>query len=228
MHRSSISAFALTRAREMLNPVLPELDPRRTAHVVIDLQNAFVVPGSPSEIPTCRAIIPNVNRISRVLRSAGGTNVFLRFTVDEHEPAHWASMRRRVRPEALERLSGVFRAGTDTHQLWSGLDIASPDVVLDKTRFSALTPGTCGLQKVLEQKGVDTVIITGTQTNCCCEATARDAMQLGYSVLFVEDGCCTHDDATHNNTLSNLCAFGYADICPTDAVIHRLPARTAR
>ena len=46
-----------------------DIDPARTAHVVVDLQNGFMAPGQPAEIPLAR---PNVNRISAALRAAGG------------------------------------------------------------------------------------------------------------------------------------------------------------
>lgn len=37
------------------------LDPARTALVVIDMQNAFLQPGAPSETPVAREIVPNID-----------------------------------------------------------------------------------------------------------------------------------------------------------------------
>ena len=51
----------------------------RTAHVIVDLQNGFVEPGAPFEVPSARLIMPNVNRIIREVRRSGGLNIFLRF-----------------------------------------------------------------------------------------------------------------------------------------------------
>src|ERR1051326_9348965 len=56
------------------------IDPARTAHLVVDLQNGFMAEGAPLEVPVARAIVPNVNRIGAALRAAGGLNVFLRYT----------------------------------------------------------------------------------------------------------------------------------------------------
>src|SRR3954470_22406140 len=47
------------------------LDPGRTALVIIDMQNAFVAPGAPIEVPAARAIIAPINRLSRELRKRG-------------------------------------------------------------------------------------------------------------------------------------------------------------
>jgi len=38
--------------------------------------------------------------------------------------------------------------------------------------------------------------ITGTLTNCCCESTARDAMQLNYRVLIPADANAAHPPPT--------------------------------
>jgi len=40
---------------------------------------------------------------------------------------------------------------------------------------------------------VDTVIISGTTTENCCHATARDAMLRNYRVVFLSDATATYD-----------------------------------
>ena len=92
------------------------------------------------------------------------------------------------------------------------------DAVVDKTRFSAFTPGTCDLKSFLEEKGIDTVIISGTLTNSCCESTARDACQLDYKTIFVADATATFTDSEHNGTLNSLSPT-YADIMTTEKVL---------
>ena len=47
------------------------LDPTRTALVVIDMQNAFVAPGAPVEVPAARAIVKDINRLAKELRKRG-------------------------------------------------------------------------------------------------------------------------------------------------------------
>ena len=68
-----------------------DLDPRRTAHIVVDLQNGFMEPGAPVEVPTAREIVPNVNRITKAVREAGGTIVYLRFMTDAGALASWTA-----------------------------------------------------------------------------------------------------------------------------------------
>jgi ureidoacrylate peracid hydrolase len=54
--------------------VFDRLSPRRTAHIVVDLQNGFMTPGEVAEVPVARAIVPNVNRNSAALQRRAGRN----------------------------------------------------------------------------------------------------------------------------------------------------------
>ena len=74
MHKIAIPSYAIERAlarRGRLHP-FEDLDPARTALVVVDLQNGFMVPGQPAEIAQAREIVPAVNRLARATRAAGG------------------------------------------------------------------------------------------------------------------------------------------------------------
>ena len=51
---------------------LDTIDAARTALVVVDMQNYFVAEGFPLEVPLARAIVPNINRMAKALRAAGG------------------------------------------------------------------------------------------------------------------------------------------------------------
>ena len=72
MHDISIYPSVARRAIERRGglEVFHKIDPTRTAHVVVDLQNGFMAPGAVAEIPAAREIVPNVNRISAALRAA--------------------------------------------------------------------------------------------------------------------------------------------------------------
>src|SRR5207247_3648739 len=111
----------------------------------------------------------------------------------------------------------AFRRGGEPWQLWPLLDVHPADLVVDKTRYSAFVPGTCALDDLLRARAIDTLIVTGTATNVCCESTARDAMQRNYRVVFVADGTAAFTDAQHNATLCNMLTF--ADVMMTAEVL---------
>src|SRR5689334_3410483 len=71
--------------------IFETIDPRRTAHVVVDLQNGFMEPGSAVEVPVAREIVDNVNAISRAVRHAGGVNVFLHYTARDEAIQSWST-----------------------------------------------------------------------------------------------------------------------------------------
>lgn len=226
MHRIDIPENILARSRRQRGRehVIERIEPARTAHLVVDLQNGFM--GSPFDVPVARDIVPNVNLISAALRHAGGINVFLRYTCDESEPQRWTVwFDTYLGPEMSATHRNAFARGAEGWRLWPLLDVQSGDLVIDKTRFSAFVPGTCRLDDELRARGIDTLIVTGTLTNVCCESTARDAMQRNYQVVFVADGNAAVTDAEHNATLGNMTAL-FADVMPTAEVLALIEAGT--
>jgi ureidoacrylate peracid hydrolase len=193
------------------------IDPRKTCHIVIDLQHGFMEKGALLEVPVAREIVSNVNAISRALRAAGGLVAYTRWTYRADDPwSNWYGIG--LSPKTSQAFREAFAPGTHDHGLWPELDLLPQDVEVDKTRFSAFTPGTCDLKGVLDARGIDTVIITGTLTNSCCESTARDACQLNYKTIFVADATATVTDVEHNGTLNSLSPV-YADIMTTEKVL---------
>jgi ureidoacrylate peracid hydrolase len=127
-------------------------------------------------------------------------------------------------------MNETFCSGRHGFELWPELEVQVNDLIVDKTRFGAFVPGSFDLHDILQARGIDTLIITGTATNVCCESTERDAMQLNYKVIFVADGNATNTDAEHNATLNNMVRL-FADVMTTEELLGVLqpssPARKA-
>jgi ureidoacrylate peracid hydrolase len=200
--------------RGTLHP-FQQLDLRRTAHIIVDLQNGFMEPGAPVEVPVAREIVPNVNLISAAVRARGGLNVFLRMTVDADSRASWSNW------------TQAFARDAHYWQLWPTLQVAPNDLAVDKFRFGAFVPGASPLHEILQGHRIDTLIITGTLSNCCCESTARDAMQMNYKIIFVADANAALSDAAHNATLENM-ALLFGDVLTTEELICSIEAAPGR
>ena len=221
MHTPQIHPDVVERAisRRGSVQVFDRIDPARTAHVVVDLQNGFMAPGEVAEIATAREIVPNVNRITAALREAGGTVVFLQNTCDAQAVRGWSVyFDHFCSPDRRARMIAAFTPGSFGHALWERLDRRAEDLLVPKRRFGAFAPGSSDLDRILRARGIDTLIITGTATNVCCESTARDAMMLNYKVFFVADGNATFGDAENNATLSAM-AHAFCDVADTDHVL---------
>jgi ureidoacrylate peracid hydrolase len=193
--------------------------PERTALLVIDMQIGFIEPGYPSYCAHTFDIIPNVNRLISACRDAGIRIVFTRHTViDEmpYAPPAWQLSDPYFRP-VLEGL----RPSASGHAVHSRIDIQPTDRVINKHRYSAFLPLSCSLEAELRTAGIDTVIISGTVTDVCCESSARDAHMLGYDVIFVADATATSDDGAHNGALLPLAKY-FANVKTTDQVIRKL------
>jgi len=224
MHKIAIPQAAIDRVlqRRASLHVFNDIDRARTAHVVVDLQNGFMAPGQPVEIAAARDIVPNVNRISAALRAAGGLVVYLQNTIDATAKETWSTWFTYLSGERRrESVEAAFAAGSYGHALWPGLEVLPGDLRVNKTRFGAFVQGSSDLHAILQARRIDTLIITGTATNVCCESTARDAMMMNYKVIFVSDGTATHTDEEHNATLGIMLA-NFADVMSTEEVVARL------
>ena len=229
MHRSSINPEIVRRVTERRGRlrVFDSLVPARTAHVVVDLQNGFMAPGAVAEIPAARDVVPNVNRVSAALRAAGGLVVYVQNTFDEVAINTWSTFFQHFCSAARRvRMIEAFSPGAFGHALWPGLDVQPQDLLVPKRRFGAFAPGASDLHSLLQGRGVDTLIVTGTATQVCCESTARDAMMLNYKVFFVSDGTATFTDEEHNATLSAM-AHTFCDVIDTEALVAMIGDATA-
>ena len=95
------------------------------------------------------------------------------------------------------------------------------DEIVRKYRFSAFLPGTSELPYRLRARGFDTVLITGTVTNVCCESSARDAMMTNFKTIMVSDANAAMTMEEHNASLIAFYAI-FGDVMDTEFVIQRL------
>lgn len=203
-----------------------ELAHAKTALLVIDLQNFFMAEGMPAEIPSARDIVGRVNTLAAAARAHGAPVIWMKMTFGPHDTG-WTAFDRMRTDRQNEARKTMLRAGHPGHDIYPELEVHASDLVLEKTRFSAFTRGSSSLEDVLVSRGIDTIIVTGTATNQCCEATARDAMMLNYRVVFVADATAAMDDASHLATLANVEKF-VGDVVDTRDVVRALEASTQR
>lgn len=231
MHKIALnpSVVALTLARRGGRPhAFSDLDPCRTALLVVDLQNAYLDASlNMSFNQHALDIVPNVNRIADALRSAGGIVVWIQNTVTEESQRSWSTYNNKVL-SAQRRRKRADSIGESSlgHALWPGLDVKEGDFKVKKTRYSAFIPGSSDIEPLLRRHVIETLIITGTGTGVCCESTARDAMMLNFATIMVSDGNACESDEEHNASLS---AFyrNFGDVMTTEEVLGYLQATRA-
>ena len=196
-------------------------DGPRTALLVVDMQNYFMIEPYQSACAVARDIVPNVNRLADAVRRAGGKVVWIQNLASRESESSWSVCRAMYRPEKARARWDSMQRDHHGFQLWPALDVRERDERVIKRRFSAFIQGSSNIENVLRDHEIDTIIVTGVATNVCCESTARDAMMLNYRALMVSDGCATATDEEHAAAISGF-YLRFGDVQTTDEVVSRL------
>ena len=148
-------------------------------------------PGGVWETPWIERVLPSIVDIAA--RHTTRT-VFTRFITPLHAED---------RPGRWRRYFGKWKCTTRAVLPSSELELvpalrqfAPPARVIDKPAYSAFAES--GLASFLHDKNVDTLVITGSETDVCVLATVLDAVDLGFRVIVVEDALCSSFDEGHD------------------------------
>lgn len=175
---------------------------RRTALLVIDMQNDFCADGGyvsklGRDPAPCRAIVPKLGEVIAAARTARVPVLWLMADYDL----------KAVPPAMRERQAELGMADTCCARgSWGaapfGVAPAPGESVVVKHCYSGFI-GT-DLDAQLKALGVETLVFTGVQTNVCVESTLRDAHSYGYFTVLVSDCVASHMPAQHEATLANV------------------------
>ena len=160
-----------------------------------------------------RSSIPNARRLLEAFRSKGWEVIHVKIE----------SLTRDGRERSLHHKNLGIHAppGSKEAQVLAELAPSEDEIVLSKTCSSAFN-GTM-LNYILRNIGISTLVITGVRTGGCVEATIRDAANLGYRVILVEDACVDIAEARHLAALEAL-ADNYCQVSSTDDILKQLEA----
>ena len=224
MHPTELPQYAIDGALKRRGKIhsIEHVDPVTCALVVIDMQNVFLQEGAPAETPIAREIVPNINKLAEVIRQNGGKVIWVQMT---HAPEHrdtWSFFYEGVsKPERAKKMSEWLTRGSDGQKLWPDMDAKEEDLYVEKNRFSAFLQGSSNITEVMKDHHLDTVLITGTVSNVCCESSARDAMMLNYKTIMVSDGNAGLTDEEHLATLASIYQV-FGDVYTTEEIISLL------
>lgn len=201
------------------------IQPERTALLVIDMQNDFLLPSSPVAAEQGSIAIAQVNRIIAACRQ---TAIPVFFVAATHTPEDFDRWRQNQLFPALP----MRQEGTPGWQIHSDVDFRPGDVLVRKPRYSAFW--RTDLDERLGGLEVDTLIIGGVCTNVCVESTARDASFRDYKVIVLGDACRTYGipdlgwgavsmEEIQRVTLADL-AMHVGEVATVEAVVQRIRA----
>ena len=197
------------------------IDAARTALVVVDMQNYFVAEGYAAEVPHARGIVPNINRMAKALRAAGGTVVWIQTTAVGAIETWGNHHKHMLTPDRVHKRLAELDENHEGFKVYPKLEAMPGDLRVKKVKYSAFIAGSSDIDAQLKTRGIETLLITGTVTNVCCESTARDAMMLDYRVVMLSDGNASLTDEEHAASLNNFMVF-FGDVMTADEAITRL------
>jgi nicotinamidase-related amidase len=211
--------WVLERARQQYTAgrAQMEIEPGRTALLVVDMIDEFVKPNwSPYWIPEATRQVPTIRRVIEAFHAAELPVIFLAYEVG-------------VQGRNFPITETLVPIGEDVANYASSIlqevaifeDLAPQerDLVVLKHCYSGFH-GT-ELDLVLRGLDISTLVISGTMTNYCCGATAREAFWHGYKVLFGSDINSTDDPQLHDAELQTL-RRGFARIMSSGEIIDAL------
>ncbi len=155
-------------------------------------------------------LVPNVQRLLAAFRASGAPIfqtrcVSLRGDGSDQTRRHVA-------------FGNVFDLDSEDAQFWPATAPEGNDIILNKTGSSVFN--STNIEHVLRNMGITTLVVTGIWTNSCVEGSIRDAGDLDFDVVLVEDACCAMSKRGHDNALEYLHKnFSFA--WSTDEVLKR-------
>ncbi len=186
------------------------LNREKSALLVIDMQEFFLDPHSPSFTCGGLAILPVLQRLIEAFR---GHNRPVIYTRHVHHAGHLDSG---IMGWWWE---GMCIEGSPESEIHAALAPCPSDKVILKHRYSAFY--NTDLETVLRCLRIEDLVITGIMTNMCCESTARDAYYRDYRVFFLADGTGSINEEMHVASLLNL-SFGFAYVTSADRIMDEM------
>jgi nicotinamidase-related amidase len=159
-------------------------------HLCVDMQRMFAE-ATEWKMSWFPRVLPNIIAITEVQPSH---TIFTRFIPAQRPGAgigRWKHYYERWPMMTIEQL------GPEMVDLVPALaKFAPPARVIDKHVYSPWTGST--LHRDLQRAGIDTLIITGGETDVCVLGTMLGAIDWGFRVILVTDALCSSADETHD------------------------------
>lgn len=193
------------------------IEKSKTALLVVDVNNNFFVQGMPFYVPTGGAIIPNLKKLIKTCREL---KIPLIYTTCAYRPdGSNVGLSSITSTLALPPRGDVAAEGTKAVEIYDEVKPEKGDIVIQKMRYSPFF--NTDLESTLGWLGVDTVIITGTVTDCCVMMTAFDAYERDIKPITLSDCTVARDNETHGVFLRTIARVA-GEVTTTADIIERL------
>ena len=179
---------------------------RKYAVLVVDMLNDFVT--GALKCDRGLAIVPKTKELLEGAREKGVPVIFC-------NDAHLKDI-----DHELKLWGNHAIIGTKGAEVIPELGLCEKDYVVPKRRYSGFFQ--TDLKLLLDELGVDTVIMTGLHTHMCVRHTSADAYQYGYNVLVAKDATDSFTEEDYNYGIKYLKDTYGAEISDVDSILKKL------
>ncbi len=170
---------------------MDELRLQAAVHLAVDMQRLFGETGSPWCVPWFDRVLPQVTALAHRHPDRTVLSRFIPPRRPEEMPGAWQDYFQRWRAMTQQNLDERLLELAPPLQAF-----VPPAHVCDKAVYSAFA--NARLAPWLEAQGVDTLIVSGGETDVCVLATVMSAIDLGYRIVLATDALCSASDRTHD------------------------------
>jgi biuret amidohydrolase len=187
----------------------------RTALVIIDMQRDFLEPGGFGETlgNDVSLLGKAVGPLKTLLAGARRKGVFVIHTREGHRPDLSDAPRAKVERGAPSARIGapgpmgrILIRGEAGHDIIPDLYPVPGEPVIDKPGKGAFY--ATDLHTVLNNRGIESLIVTGVTTEVCVHTTVREANDRGYRCVVPSDCCGSYFPEFHEMGLKMIKAQG--------------------
>lgn len=193
-------------------PTLVDINPARTALLVIDMQRDFCAPGGYAEkaglnISLLRDPIPAISSLLNAARRCGMLVVYTREghrrDLSDCAPTKMARSRQARAPIGSEGpIAKLLVRGEYGHGIVDELAPKPGEPIVDKPGYGAFYQ--TDLEIILRSRGIRQLILTGVTTEVCIQSTLREAVDRGFECITVADGCASAYPDLHAASLAMI------------------------
>lgn len=189
---------------------------KKTALIVVDLQKSLTTEAGDNYYETAGEMMERVAENINKMRDAGALIIYI--WSKTHVSSGLTSAAPAINPDLTGRVMGP--KSDEMLELDDRLTyIPEKDVLICKHTYSAFwgTP----LIEVLQQNGVENVVVCGIKTNVCCRQTAIDAASHGFKTYIIRDMTSTNNNEIKEYHLAEMDKY-FAKVLDSKEVLERL------
>ncbi len=225
---------------EVTNAMAPDIDPQKSALLIIDMQEQFVskdggtyksmnsmVPGILDYYLTqvSKFTEPNIKRLVDLFREKRLKIIYTKFSSFNKDGSDLIPQWKKANEMAMNICGDPGLPYKDSHnsQIIDSIKPRDQDLVIIKNTSGVFT--STKLELFIKNMDIEQLFVVGVITNMCVEGAARTAAEYGFDVFMIDDACAAWSPEIHKNTLRSFqMLFGY--VMTTDDVIKKIKEKS--